>query len=91
MNERWKSRKKPAALEARFDFSDFENLRAFLDELAEQAELLNHYPNISFTRTRVSVVISSKTEVLEEIDRTLAKGIDESYLKFVDLAQGAAT
>lgn len=81
MNERWKSKKKPAALDARFDFEDFEVLRAFLDEMAEDAERLEHHPNISFGRDRVSVVIYSTSEELSDIDHQLAKAIDESYDK----------
>ena len=81
MNERWKSKKKPPALDARFDFEDFEVLRAFLDEIAEDAERLEHHPNISFGRDRVSVVIYSTSEELCDIDHQLAKAIDKSYDK----------
>jgi pterin-4a-carbinolamine dehydratase len=81
MSERWKSKKKPAALDARFDFEDFEVLRAFLDEVAEEAERLDHHPNISFGRDRVSIVIYSTSDVLSDIDHALAKAIDEGYDK----------
>ena len=90
MNERWKRKNKPASFEARFDFNDFETLRVFLDEIADQAELLDHYPNISFTRARVSVVISAKSEELGELEPNLAQGIDDSYSKVVDFSQGAS-
>lgn len=89
MNDRWKLKKKPPSYEARFDFNEFETLRSFLDEVAEQAELVDHYPNISFTRSRVSVVVAAKSEELGELESSLVQGIDESYSKVVGLSQGA--
>lgn len=79
MNERWKTKKKPASLEARFEFDEFEVLRAFLDELAEHADHLEHHPNISFGRNHASVVIYSREAELQPIDYQLAEGIDEGY------------
>ena len=86
MSGRWKSKKKPAALDARFNFDDFEVLRAFLDEVAEEAERLEHHPNISFARDRVSIIIYSTSEELSDIDHKLAKAIDDGYDKVMNLA-----
>lgn len=79
MNERWKTKDKPASLEARFEFGDFQTLRSFLDDMAEQAETLNHHPNISFGRTHVSVIIYSNTNALNDTDLALASGIDACF------------
>ncbi len=79
MSDRWKSKKKPAALDARFNFDDFEALRAFLDEVAEEADRLDHHPNISFARDRVSIVIYSTSDEVSDIDYALAKAIDDGY------------
>ncbi len=80
MNEqRWKLKKKPASLEARFEFDDFETLRTFLDDMAEKAEHLNHHPNISFGREHVSVIIYSQAQELQDVDFALADGIDEGF------------
>ena len=83
MSDRWKSKKKPAALDARFNFDDFEALRAFLDEVAEEADRLDHHPNISFARDRVSIVIYSTSDELSDIDYALAKAIDDGYDKVI--------
>ncbi|MDG6773481.1 4a-hydroxytetrahydrobiopterin dehydratase [Thiomicrorhabdus sp. ZW0627] len=88
MNERWKLKDKPASMEARFEFESFETLRTFLDELAEQADRLEHHPNISFGRSHVSVIIYSRTEGLEEIDFNLANGIDEGFHRVTNHSQG---
>jgi len=86
MNERWKSKKKPAVLDARFDFEDFEVLRAFLDVVAEDADRLEHHPNISFGRDRVSIVIYSVSEEINYTDLELANAIDEGYEKVTKLS-----
>jgi len=82
MNERWKQKDKPASLEARFEFDSFENLRSFLDELAEHAESLDHHRNISFGRRHASVIIYAKDGSLGDVDFALVKGIDESFDRF---------
>lgn len=89
MNERWKLKEKPASMEARFEFPNFDKLRSFLDELAEQADLLDHHPNISFGRGHVSVIIYSQKEALADLDFALAKGIDEGFYRVSNYSQGA--
>lgn len=89
MNKRWKLKNKPASMEARFEFGNFEKLRSFLDELAEQADLLDHHPNISFGRGHVSVIIYSQEPELGELDFALAKGIDEGFHRVTNFSQGA--
>ncbi|MGC9386758.1 MAG: 4a-hydroxytetrahydrobiopterin dehydratase [Hydrogenovibrio sp.] len=79
MNPRWKSKAKPASLEARFEFEDFSILRRFLDDLADQAERLEHHPNISFGRNHVSVIIYSQAESLQDVDYALADSIDAAF------------
>lgn len=79
MNDRWKQREKPASLEARFEFESYDSLRTFLDELAKQADALDHHPNVSFGREHASVVIYAQDNQLQDIDFALAEGIDESF------------
>lgn len=79
MNARWKQKKKPASLDARFEFDSYEILREFLDELAEVAENLGHHPNLSFGRDYVSAIIYSSGEDLRDVDIALAEGIDECF------------
>ncbi|VAW48122.1 hypothetical protein MNBD_GAMMA03-874 [hydrothermal vent metagenome] len=86
MNVRWKSKKKPASLDARFNFEDFDVLRTFLDKVAEDAERLEHHPNISFGRDRVSIIIYSTSDELSDIDLELAKAIDGCYEQVTHLA-----
>ncbi len=84
MNQRWKQKAKPASLETKFEFEEYEVLRGFLDDLAEVAEKLDHHPNLSFGRTHVSVIIYSTEDELRDVDIALAEGIDECFQRITD-------
>lgn len=84
MNQRWKEKKKPASLEAKYEFEEYDVLRTFLDDLAEVAEKLDHHPNLSFGRTHVSVIIYSTEDELRDVDIALAEGIDECFQRITD-------
>ncbi|EGV28182.1 hypothetical protein ThidrDRAFT_4017 [Thiorhodococcus drewsii AZ1] len=55
----WKERNRPARLERRIDFEDYEQTRDFLEALADISEAANRYPDISFGRTSVSLTIQT--------------------------------
>ena len=88
MNDRWKLKAKPASMDARFEFTSFETLRTFLDELAEKADSLDHHPNISFARTHVSVIIYSEDQELNAKDHALAEAIDECFDHVMNNSEG---
>jgi pterin-4a-carbinolamine dehydratase len=58
MNQQtWRERNRPARLERRYEFDDYESLRAFLDEAADLSEKKGLYPDIGFSRTHASFTI----------------------------------
>lgn len=65
MQTNWTERKKPARLEKRIEFNDYEQTREFLEQAADLAEKEGYYPDLSFGRTYVSVAIYSEGEVGE--------------------------
>jgi 4a-hydroxytetrahydrobiopterin dehydratase len=81
VNPTWKQKTKPGSLENKFVFDEYEVLRAFLDDIAELSEKLDHHPNLSFGRTHVSVIIYSTEDELRDVDLALAEGIDECFEK----------
>lgn len=85
MNSSWKQKAKPASLENKFLFDDYEPLRSFLDEIAEVADQLEHHPNLSFSRSHVSVIIYSPDAELRDLDIELAEKIDECYSKYANI------
>ena len=88
MMNHWREKKTPPLLEARFEFTEFRVLMSFLDSLAEIAEEMNHHPNISFSRQHASVVIYSKSEILDSTDFKLAEEIDARYKESTGFSKG---
>jgi 4a-hydroxytetrahydrobiopterin dehydratase len=77
--DNWKNRNKDKMLEARFEFSDYDKLRDFLDLLAEKADAVEHHPNVSFGKNYASVAIYAKNEILADVDFDLAKSINNAF------------
>ncbi len=57
MRSSWHERKRPPRLERRYEFPDYEALRAFLDRAAELSEREDFYPDLGFGRDYVNVTI----------------------------------
>jgi len=80
MSERWKVKKRAGTLEARFEFDDYDVMRDFLDDVADVTEKLDHHPNISFSRSHVSIIIySQEGGELSDLDHQLAHDIEECF------------
>lgn len=62
MSEHWVERKRPARLERRIEFADYEETREFLDRAADLAEQRGYYPDMSFSRTHVSITLQPQNE-----------------------------
>ncbi|KUJ71487.1 4a-hydroxytetrahydrobiopterin dehydratase [Thiomicrospira sp. WB1] len=80
-NSPWKVKQRPASMEAKFIFDSYEQLRTFLDDVAEQAEALSHHPNVSFGRDYASLVIYSQDGELTDLDYQLAERIEAGFQK----------
>ncbi len=57
MSSSWQERKRPPRLERRYEFPDYEALRAFLERAAELSEREGFYPDLGFGRDYVNVTI----------------------------------
>ena len=55
--QQWQERNRPARLEKRYEFENYETLRAFLDEAADLSEAKGLYPDIGFGRTHANFTI----------------------------------
>lgn len=71
MSENWVIRKRPARLERRIEFSDYEETRTFLDRAAELAESQGYYPDMSFGRAHVSITLQAQDGADEVSDELL--------------------
>lgn len=79
MAQQWKERTRPASLEKRYEFPDYETLREFLERAAELSESINYYPDIGFGRDYVNVTIRPEEEekMLSEKQHGFARQLDE--------------
>lgn len=60
MNEQWQQRNRPARLERRYQFENYDNLRDFLDRAADLSEREGYYPDMGFGRDYVNVTIHAE-------------------------------
>ena len=81
MSEAWQARKRPARLERRVEFDDYEATRDFLDRMAEMSEREQCYPNLSFGRTYVNITLNpvDDGEEVDEATWRIARLIDELF------------
>ena len=56
MNQ-WQERNRPARLERRYQFEDYEMLRDFLDKAADLSEKEGYYPDMGFGKDYVNITI----------------------------------
>lgn len=73
MSSDWFTRKKPAQLERRIEFSDYQQTRDFLERAAELAEREDYYPDMSFGRTHVSITLCPEND---------GDGVNEDMLRY---------
>ena len=72
----WKVQKRAQQLSRRFDFADYDEMRDFLDRLEVLSESENYYPDLTFTRTHVSVSIKARDDELTQLDFDFSLKVD---------------
>ena len=70
--EGWTEVARPPSLYRRFEFADYSEIRAFLDRLASLSKETGLYPDLSFTRTHVTVTVGSEGAALDAEEREFA-------------------
>jgi pterin-4a-carbinolamine dehydratase len=78
-NPQWQERRRPARLERRYEFDDYEALRTFLDEAAELSEREGLYPDMGFARDYVNITIHADegSATLADKQHRFAQLLDE--------------
>ena len=66
------------ALARTFEFEDFAEAWAFMNQVAEIAEEMNHHPNWSNVYNRVTILLTSHDfgDIITDTDREMAEAID---------------
>ena len=73
---RWQRQDLPPTLSQRFEFESYPETRRFLDGVAKLAEAAQHYPNLSFGKTYVSVTLDADGKKIGPELVALAQKID---------------
>ena len=60
MSQQWQERNRPPRLEKRYEFSNYEELRDFLDQAADLSEREGLYPDMGFGRDYVNITIHAE-------------------------------
>lgn len=76
LDQAWKVSKRPANISRSFQFETYDELRQFLDDLADVSEKAGYYPNLNFTRTQVNVSIESDADELGNREYQFAEQTD---------------
>ena len=69
MKQQWQERARPARLERRYEFEDYEALRNFLDQAADLSEREGLYPDMGFARDYVNITIHAEEGSSELADK----------------------
>lgn len=72
----WQRQDLPPMLSRRFEFASYSETRSFLDRVAKLAEAAQHYPNLSFGKTYVSVTLDEDGKKIGSETVALAQQID---------------
>jgi len=72
----WKIEKRSKTMSQRYEFSDYDEMRSFLDQLEELSEKDSFYPDLIFSRTHVSVTIQANDDELTEVEIAFSTKID---------------
>lgn len=79
MNDQWQERIRPARLERRYQFEDYNTLRDFLDRAAELSEREGLYPDMGFGKDYVNITIHVEEgeNALNNMQHGFAKQLDK--------------
>jgi len=79
MNKEWQERARPLRLEARYEFSGYDELRDFLDKAADLSESAGLYPDMGFGKDYVNITIHAEENesALTSGQRDFARSLDK--------------
>lgn len=81
MSDQWQERNKPARLEQRYLFQDYNTLRDFLERAAGLSEREDLFPDMGFGKDYVNITIyaDEDTESLSDNHHRFAQELDKLF------------
>ena len=77
----WNQRESPLRIEKRFEFEEYQKISKFMKKIDDLCKEKNIYPNISFGKNFVSIIIFLGSEKLSKIEKEFSNQIDSFYLE----------
>ncbi len=78
-NSVWQVQKNNQLMSKRYDFSDYGEMRDFLDELETLSKSESYYPDLTFSRTHANVSIKARGKELASLDFNFSEKIDALF------------
>ena len=77
----WNQRESPLRVEKRFEFDKYQQISKFMKKVDELCKEKDIYPNISFGKNFVSIIIFLSSEKISKIEKDFSNQIDNFYLE----------
>ena len=77
----WNERESPLRIEKRFEFEEYSKISKFMGKIEKLCKEKDIYPNISFGKNFVSLVIFLESKELSNKEKDFSSDIDKLYLK----------
>ena len=77
----WIERESPLRIEKRFEFDQYSKISKFMREIEKLCKERDIYPNISFGKNFVSLLIFLDNKEISNKEKDFSKDIDEFYLE----------
>jgi len=85
----WKVQKRALTMTKRYDYSNYDDMRDFLDDLQDLSEKEDYYPDLTFSRVHVNVSIKSREEEkFTEVDFLFAAQVDALGKDSITVVEG---
>ena len=77
----WNKRESPLRIEKKFEFEEYSKISKFMGKIEKLCKEKDIYPNISFGKNFVSLVIFLENKELSSKEKNFSNDIDKLYLK----------
>ena len=77
----WNKRESPLRIEKRFEFDEYSKISKFMEKIDKLCKEKDIYPNISFGKNFVSLVIFLDSEEISNEEKDFSKDIDKFFLE----------
>ena len=78
-NSAWQVQKNNQLMTKRYDFSAYNEVRVFLDELESLSKSESYYPDLTFSRTHANVSIKARGKELASLDFDFSEKVDALF------------